>query len=515
MRITAIIFLIFTCSKINGQSLKPDYTPADLYNSITQNPALKENFAGEPFAWHAANDGDLFVKAYRVWKDTAWLNWGIKYYEFLLSNMKSAPDGYIGLIGPHFRENGLWTNEVISDALVANIILEFCELVMNDKVLKNSYGKKATEYVSFCKKNMIEKWDKRELWKEAGEYGAYIFGNDFVRPNDFSKLIIDDKIQDHSLLSIQYNISNSMGITNLRLYRITGDQFYRDKAEKLFFRLKSNFQFFNNHYLWSYWNPFYEKDILFDSNTCKHWVGVHGFRPGYQAIEVSQIIEAYHTGVVFDSTDIQRIINTNLDVMWNKSTEHPEYIMSTGQRPDSLQNKDVQSRGTLWGSLEDFSQTIQNLNRKENEGDYASKDIGGKIQQAYFDSIVVKTPPSFKRKYADGRPIIVNDVPFGNSPDLRYTGVIPYIIKPGENSYVIAKSITTGNLTVDLYTKDGSTKIRTMYSGKIIGDGDGLKGFQMIKWNGTDPNKKFTFKGDYLVRWTLNGKYRNCAITIE
>jgi hypothetical protein len=47
------------------------------------------------------------------------------------------------------------------------------------------------------------------------------------------------------------------------------------------------------------------------------------------------------------------------------------------------------------------------------------------------------------------------------------------------------------------------------------GDADGLRGFCMIKWNGTDSNKKMIFRGDYLVRWTLNGKYRDCAIIVE
>jgi len=37
----------------------------------------------------------------------------------------------------------------------------------------------------------------------------------------------------------------------------------------------------------------------------------------------------------------------------------------------------------------------------------------------------------------------------------------------------------------------------------------------MIKWDGRDPEKKMTFKGDYLVRWTLNGKYRDYAIQID
>jgi len=40
-------------------------------------------------------------------------------------------------------------------------------------------------------------------------------------------------------------------------------------------------------------------------------------------------------------------------------------------------------------------------------------------------------------------------------------------------------------------------------------------GFLMRKWDGTDPDKKDTYKGDYLMRWTLNGKYRDYAIKIE
>jgi hypothetical protein len=322
-------------------------------------------------------------------------------------------------------------------------------------------------------------------------------------------------------MSQKYNIANDLGVTNLRLYRITGEKIYRDKAEKLFFRLKSNFQFFNNHYVWNYWNPFYEKDIVFDKNTCIHWTAVHPYRPGYQAAEVSQIVEAFHTGVVFDSTDIQRIINTNLDVMWNKNMEHPEYIISTGAQPDT-NNKNgegaVAGRGTLWSSLGDFSQTIRDLSRPHhrNQGeDHGNRAVMGKIRQAYFDSIVVKTPPSFKRKYAEGRPVIVKDVPLGNSPDLNYVGVVPYIIKRGKNSFMITKSKISGNLTIELYTRDGKTKLKSLYQGPIVGDGDGLRGFHMLKWDGTDPDKKETFNGDYLVRWTLNGKYRDYAIIVE
>ena len=512
-----IIATFVTCSTTHGQLLKPDFTPGDLYSTLTLNPALKENYGGEPFAWHATNNADLFVKGYRVWKDTAWLNWGIKYFEFLQSRMHPGPDGYIGLIGPNFREDGLWNNEVISDALVANLLLEFSELVLNDPLLKKDYAGKAEEYVAFCKKHMIEKWDTRHLWYEVGEYGGYLFGSDFVKPNEFSRWVADDKIQREPGLSIQYNIANCLGITNLRLYRITGSSFYRDKAEKLFFRLKSNIQFFNDHYVWNYWSPFYEKDIDFEHNKPNHWVNVHPYRPGYQAIEVSQIVEAYHTGVVFDSTDIQRIINTNLGVMWNKSTTHPEFIISTGQQPDpSNRNEEnaIAGRGMLWSSLADFSPTVLELERQEYQGK-TSKDIEDKIQEAYFSNIIAKRTPGFSRRYSQGRPVVVKAAPMGNSPVMNYVGVIPYRIKKGQKASVVAKSNLSGDLTVDLYSRNGKTKIRTIHHGPITGDRDGIKGFLIIQWDGTDPEKKMTLKGDYLVRWTLDGKYRDYAIKIE
>src|ERR1700733_12951749 len=88
-----------------------------------------------------------------------------------------------------------------------------------------------------------------------------------------------------------------------------------------------------------------------------------------------------------------------------------------------------------------------------------------------------------------------------------YTGVIPHVIKHGKNSFIVAKSPVSGTLFTDLYSRDGKNKLKTLSEGPIKGDGDGMKGFKMIKWNGIDPDRKITFKGDYLVRWTLNGNY--------
>ena len=48
---------------------------------------------------------------------------------------------------------------------------------------------------------------------------------------------------------------------------------------------------------------------------------------------MANIVEAYHTGVVFDETDIRRIVNTNLKVMWNGSLEEPAFRNSNATLP--------------------------------------------------------------------------------------------------------------------------------------------------------------------------------------
>jgi hypothetical protein len=45
------------------------------------------------------------------------------------------------------------------------------------------------------------------------------------------------------------------------------------------------------------------------------------------------MVEAYNTGVVFDKTDIERFINTNLKGMWNGDTANPKFANSNWRPP--------------------------------------------------------------------------------------------------------------------------------------------------------------------------------------
>jgi len=450
------------------QQVKPD----EYYNKMINNPHFKDNPSGEFWAWHATSGADLFLKAYQVWGDTAFIDWGIKYFNYLLSKMVKDPDGYYTTF-QKLKGKELWLDAEVIDALVMNPALKMAEVVLKDEGLKKKYGEQMQQYVDYTRKHVIEKWDKRKLWHEIGEYGNYLFGTMFLKDSTATEWHYTDDIS-HPYMSNKPNISNKLGITNILMWRITGDEFYRDKAEKLFYRLKSNTQHFDGHYVWHYWNPYYEKDVYPDKNDCVHWVGVHPYRPGYQSTEVSQVVEAFHNGIVFDEFDIKCIIKTNLNIMWNGDLDNPQFKNSNGREPDTTgvggwqkEHKDKvtkRNHGTLWSSLADFDKTIRDLAERRMRN---PKDLRGKVDRAYYEKFVEPVAPSFKRKYVEkyGLPVKVKDVPLGTSREIKATTVIPYIVTTGTSSVLFSKFDTDKEhpLTIELYDQAGKARLRQLF----------------------------------------------------
>jgi len=89
-------WLLTECSKPDEGYIEQDVDAGDLFIALTTNPALRENKNGEAFAWNACNGADLFVKGYKAWHDTSWLNNACLLYtspsprDGLLSRMPSS-----------------------------------------------------------------------------------------------------------------------------------------------------------------------------------------------------------------------------------------------------------------------------------------------------------------------------------------------------------------------------------------------------------------------------------------
>ncbi len=89
-----------------------------------------------------------------------------------------------------------------------------------------------------AKRDLFEKWDKRGTWKEDRAWGCYV-GWEMVctqaNPNAWKK-------DTEPCIAEPFNKNNHMGVCALRLFRITGEEKYRDRAFKIFAYTKSRFQ---------------------------------------------------------------------------------------------------------------------------------------------------------------------------------------------------------------------------------------------------------------------------------
>jgi hypothetical protein len=366
-------------------------------------------------------------------------------------------------------------------------------------------------YVQEAQREFVEKWDKRNCWVDDGEFGTYIEFNKFLKKDNLKQWIVDDSA-DRVGISHPFNKQMDAGQVFLRLYRVTGDKIYRDRAVKIFLTAKSHFQYFNNHYCWNYFEPLYPGDVDLEKKKTRHGVWVHMWRSGYQAGEVEKIVDAYHHGIVFDEQDIKRIINTNLEVMWNKDKKNPRFFNSNGLGADGDtaglagfqqaygESNAIKNGGELWTGLLDFDQQIRDLYELQ------FKDKNSIEYLRYKNSVLVN-PPSFKRKNSKGE-VVVPEVNFTASKELNLATVLPHIINDKQQSIIICQSWIPGDLQIDLYSTDGK-KISNLYQGKIN------EGMFMITWDGKDPAKKETYKGSYKIRWTIGTGYREFPVVIN
>jgi hypothetical protein len=89
----------------------------------------------------------------------------------------------------------------------------------------------------------------------------------------------------------------------------------------------------DGHYEWYYWDPAGEWDIKpLKPNEWKHWMGPE-HRGGYYSLSLSQAVSLYQYGLVFDKTDIDRFVKTQLKMCWNGDFAHPVWSRVDGTRP--------------------------------------------------------------------------------------------------------------------------------------------------------------------------------------
>lgn len=486
-------------------------TPSEVLNEAVNNPGFKTSPNGEGFCWQAKVMMGDFISNYESSKNTEWLDAGIKYYDFLLSKQLTDPDGYKGWIGLYDYDHRYWTDALVGDAMLYSGMLEFSILVKENRELQKNYKEKADFYFTEAKRNFFEKWDHKGCWYDDYPFGSYLFPVNFLKPDNLKEWSYAPNIMDAGI-SNPFNMQSDAGELLLLMHKYSGDKKYWNRAEAIYFTAKNHFQYFDDHYCWNYWEPWAPQDVDLKKNGVKLWVGVHEWRSGYQALEVSKVVTAYHYGIVFDKQDIQRIINTNLKVMWNGDKKNPIFTNSNGlgKEMDTTgvagfrkawgHSNNFKNAGELWTSLLDFDQTLRDLSAAR------FKDTSSERYLNYKKRMDAN-PPSFKRKHFEGEAKIPV-VNFTECKDLNCAAVLPHNITGKKKSILICKSWKGGDLNIDLYTAKNKL-VTNIYNGKI------KDGFFTMEWDGKDPSGKAKLKGDYKVRWTINGGYREFPVAIK
>ncbi|MEX0884960.1 MAG: hypothetical protein WD009_00840 [Phycisphaeraceae bacterium] len=497
--------LLTAASPLRAQS----FTAQQFYNGALANGNLNQE-PGELWAWHARYSMGQFMQGYHAYGDTSWLDYGVQYYDWVLGHARTGPDGYMGWIGPLPGGAGR-TDEHIGDALLTQHMLDFAEVVRNDPVLYAQYGAKADAYVEFTRVHLFEKWDARDTYHRFGDFGAYSWweyelASDLPDYTGSQWIPNTDRISKSGSVTQQFNKQTAMAVNALRLWRITGEEQYRERAFELYGFLKSRMQLYDGAYVWNFREPAIDRDIRPD-NTVMTWIAVHPNSSGYQATEVTDLVEAYHSGIVFDEQDIARLVSTNMDVMWTGSGYNG---------PDAAIKGTNGNAGTLWRALADFSQAIRN--RFGGPGG----SIRDRIIYDHFVNVTSAEPPSLDRKYVgDDDPLYLLDWPHSESRSLNLAFLTNPVFTPGEDStWIGVKSLRSGTLQVAVYDEAGEDLLLVLANRAHNGNMGGRGGDYVFDWDGTDLFGEPLDPGNYRIRWTLSinsfgdDGYREYPITL-
>ncbi len=153
------------------------------------------------------------------------------------------------------------------------------------------------------------------------------------------------------------NKQNHLAMWMVAMFDITGKDVYRQRAEKWWGVMKSRIKPREGKYcVWNYWDPAGPWDYKPDGST-KHWVGVHP-NGGYYGIDLEGIVCAFEHGWVFKKDDIDRLIATNRDFMWDKQVQGAKFQRIDGGAVD---NRWKNSPGVLWTALVPYDPTLRKI----------------------------------------------------------------------------------------------------------------------------------------------------------
>ncbi len=314
---------------------------------------------GEEIGWLMSPFLNGFYYGYRATGDAKWAALLVDWADSWIKRGVKEPDGFVGWpksgTGGQVEE-GFYTDSLLGEAMGLRPVILMADEIQRTAALKDKFGPQAQSYLRLAER-VFEKWDSRGCWREVANGGLWVvplFGID-PKTGNWTE---GHARRNTDGFSNPDNKENHIARWLLAMYDVTSKPIYRERAEKWFRLMKARMKTREGgiNFVWNYWEPAGPWDFKADGSL-RHWVGVHP-NGGYYQIDVAAIVAAFEHGLVFSKQDIQQIIATNRDFMWNQQVTDAKFQRIDGGRPDPRWKN---SPGVLWTALVPYDQTLRKI----------------------------------------------------------------------------------------------------------------------------------------------------------
>ena len=314
---------------------------------------------GEELGWLVSPFLNGFYYGYLATRNPRWVEHLADWTDSWLKRGVKEPDGFIGW--PKSGTGGLVEKSFLTDSLLGEAMafrpaVLTAQEIQQTPALKEKFGARAEAWLELAGKT-FEKWNSRGCWRDVKVGGVWVvpaFGIDEKTgqwTEGYERRATDG-------FSNPDNKQNHIARWMLAMHDVTGKPVYRERAEKWFrvMKARSKTREGGKYVVWNYWEPAGPWDYKSDGST-QHWVGVHP-NGGYYAIDVEGIVTAFEHDLVFTREDIERLVATNRDFMWNQQMNGAKFQRIDGGVPDPRW-KD--SPGLLWTTLAPYDETLRKV----------------------------------------------------------------------------------------------------------------------------------------------------------
>lgn len=315
--------------------------------------------SGEELGWLVSPFLNGFHMGFRATGDVAWVDRMVDWVESCLRRAVVAPDGHLGWPkgdGGGGEARGYAADSLLGESMLLRPMVLLAGELLKSPGLRSRYGGKAEAWIAFAEKTFL-KWESRGSWREVAGGGLWVVPG-FGIETATGKWSAGYADRHTTGFSNPANKQNHISRWLLALWDVTKNEKYRVRAEGWFRLMRSRVRAAGDgkYRVWNYWDPAGPWDYRPDGSP-KHWIGVHP-NGGYYGIDVEGMADAYEHGVVFRKDDVDALIRTNRDFMWNQKVEAARFQRIDGGAVDPRWKN---TPGVLWAALLPYDAVLRQV----------------------------------------------------------------------------------------------------------------------------------------------------------